>query len=307
MHRDNEVINRLNKLPPVANIICNSVLLIFALIIIMPLILVVVVSFTDPKSIGEIGYSYFPAKLSLTGYEYLFKTGDQVLTSYRITIIATVLGTLASLFVTAMFSFVLAQRNFVFNRLFIWIMFFTMLFSGGLVPYYILCTLYLHINDTIWIYILPSLVSGFNVIILRTFMRTTIPEALFDSARIDGAGYFKIFWTIAIPLSKAGLATIALFNVVTRWNDWFTALLFIDKPDLVPLQTMLMRIQSKIDFIKNNSRAANTPDGLILMRNLPGDNLRMACTLLVILPLTMTYPFFQRFFISGLTLGSIKE
>jgi putative aldouronate transport system permease protein len=130
---------------------------------------------------------------------------------------------------------------------------------------------------------------------------------LYDSARIDGAGHFRIFWTIVFPLSKAGLATIALFNVVNRWNDWFTALLFIDNPDLVPLQTMLMRIQSKIDFLKNNARVASTPDGLLLMRNLPGDNLRMACTLLVILPLTLTYPFFQRFFISSLTLGSIKE
>ena len=302
-----KVLNRLNALPVAANVICNLILLIFTFIIIMPLLLVAVVSFTDPKSIGEIGYSFFPIKLSLTGYEYLFKTGDQVLASYKITIVSTLLGTLASLFVTAMFAYVLAQRRFIFNRAFIWIMFFTMLFSGGLVPYYILCTLYLHINNTIWIYILPSLVSGFNVIILRTFMRTTIPEALFDSARIDGAGHFIIFSTIAVPLSRAGLATIALFNVVNRWNDWFTALLFIDNPDLVPLQTMLMRIQSKIDFLKNNSKATNTPDGLIMMRNLPGDNLRMACTLLVILPLTMTYPFFQRFFISGLTLGSIKE
>ena len=307
MPRNNEVINKLNMLPMAANVLFNMILLFFALIILLPMLLVVVVSFTHPSSIGEIGYSYFPVKWSLTGYEYLFKTGDQVFASYRITIIQTILGTLASLFVTAMFSYVLAQRNFYFNRLFIWIMFFTMLFSGGLVPYYILCRLYLHINDSIWIYILPSLVSGFNVIILRTFIRTTIPAALFDSARIDGAGHFRIFWTIVVPLSKAGLATIALFNVVGRWNDWFTALLFIDNPNLVPLQTMLMRIQSKIDFLKNNARIANTPDGLLLMRNLPGDNLRMACTLLVILPLTMTYPFFQRFFISGLTLGSIKE
>jgi len=218
-----------------------------------------------------------------------------------------VLGTASSLFVTAMFAYVLAQRNFYLNRPFIWFMFFTMLFGGGLVPFYILCVQYLRIDNSIWIFILPSLVSGFNVIILRTFMRTTIPDALYESARMDGAGHFRIFFTIAIPLAKAGLATIALFNTVTRWNDWFTGMLFITSPSLVPLQTMLMRIQSDLDFYRNNIQIAATPDGLLMIRNLPGDNLRMAATIIVILPITMAYPFFQRFFISGLTVGSIKE
>jgi putative aldouronate transport system permease protein len=182
-----------------------------------------------------------------------------------------------------------------------------MLFSGGLVPSFILNARYLHINDTVWIFLLPSLMSGFNVIILRTFIKTTIPEAFFESARIDGAGHWMIFLKIVLPLFKAGIATVGLFNVVGRWNDWFTGMLYIDNPRLVPLQTMLVKLQDSIDFIKLNAAAAGTPDGVALMRSLPAENMRMATTIIVIVPILFAYPFFQRYFVSGLTVGGIKE
>ena len=188
-----------------------------------------------------------------------------------------------------------------------WILFFTMLFGGGLVPSYILNVRYLHIYDTIWVFLLPSLVSAYNVIILRTFIQTTIPDSLFEAARIDGANHFQVFGKIVLPLYKAGLATIGLFNVVGRWNDWFTGVLYIENPNLVPLQTLLQKIQSSIEFIKQNAAVAGTPDGIELMRNLPQQNLRMACMIIIILPVLAAYPFFQRYFVSGLTIGSVKE
>jgi putative aldouronate transport system permease protein len=206
-----------------------------------------------------------------------------------------------------MHAYVLAQKNFKLQRFLIWMLFFTMLFGGGLVPGYILNVRYLHINNTFWIFILPGLANAWSIIILRTFIKTTVPDSLIESAKIDGAGHFRIYVTIVIPLLKAGIATIALFGFIGRWNDWFTALLYNDKPSLTPLQTMLYRLQASVEFIKQNSAIASTPEGISYLRNLPSDNLRMAITVMVILPITFAYPFFQRYFIHGMLVGSIKE
>jgi putative aldouronate transport system permease protein len=277
------------------------------LIVILPLLLVVIISFTSQLSIANNGYTFFPAEWTLEAYTYLAKTGDAIRDSYIITIFYTVAGTIMSLSVMTLYAYVISQRFFVFRKFLTWLLFFTMLFGGGLVPSYILNVRYLHINDSVWIFLLPSLMSGFNVIILRTFIKTTIPEAFIESAKIDGAGHFTIFIKIVLPLFKAGIATVGLFNVVGRWNDWFTGMLYIDKPKLVPLQTMLIKLQNTIDFIKQNAAVAGTPDGIALLRSLPAENMRMACTIIVILPILFAYPFFQRYFVSGLTVGGIKE
>lgn len=270
------------------------------------MILIVIVSFSSDASISNVGFSFWPAEWSLEGYQYLFKMGDQVLDSYLITIFYTITGTVMSLSVMSMFAYVISQRNFVAKKFFTWMLFFTMLFSGGLVPSYILNVRYLNMYDTVWVFLLPSLVSAYNVIILRTFIQTTIPDTLFEAAKIDGAGHFRIFVQIVLPLFKAGLATIGLFNVVARWNDWFTGMLYIDTPQLVPIQTLLQKIQSQIDFLKNNAAVAGTPDGVALLRSLPTQSLRMACVVIIVLPVLMAYPFFQRYFVSGLTIGSVK-
>lgn len=283
-----------------------AVLLLISLLMLVPLALVIVVSFSSESSIALKGYSLAPIEWSLQGYEYLWKIGDQVLASYRITIIHTILGTVMSLFVMTMYSYVIAQRNFVHRKFFTWFLFFTMLFSGGLVPHYIMNVRYLHIDDSLWIFLLPSLVSVYNVIILRTFITSTIPDTLFEAARIDGANHFRIYFSIVLPLFKAGIATIALFNVVGRWNDWFTGMLYIKNPNLVPIQTMLKNIQDNIEFLKQNAEVAGTPDGLQLLNSLPDQNLRMACTVIVIVPILCAYPFFQRYFVQGLTVGSVK-
>jgi putative aldouronate transport system permease protein len=273
----------------------------------LPIILVTVISFSGSASITARGYTFFPSEWSLAAYDYLYKTRDQLVRSYIITIVHTCLGTVSSLLVMTLYAYVITQRFFAARRMLTWLVFFTMLFGGGLVPSYILNVRYLHIDNTIWIFILPSLMNAYNVIILRTFLKTTIPEAMIESAKIDGAGHLVIYRKIVMPLFKAGIATVGLFNVVGRWNDWFTGMLYIENPSLIPLQTMLVRLQDNIDFIRTNARLAMSPEGVILMRMLPTDSMRMACTLAVIMPMLFAYPFFQRYFITGLTIGSIKE
>ena len=299
--------NKFNVIGRGWNALFTTILCIVSLTMIIPMALVVVVSFSSEISIANKGFSFFPETWTLEGYRYLSKMGDQVLRSYGITIFYTVTGTLMSLTVMSLYAYVLAQRSFRHHTFMTWILFFTMLFGGGLVPSYILNVRYLHIYDTIWVFLLPSLVSAYNVIILRTFIQTTIPDSLFEAARIYGANHFQVFGKIVLPLYKAGLATIGLFNVVGRWNDWFTGVLYIEKPNLVPLQTLLQKIQSNIEFIKNNAAVAGTPDGIQMLRNLPQQNLRMACMIIIILPVLAAYPFFQRYFVSGLTIGSVKE
>ena len=299
--------NKFNVIGRGWNALFTTILCIVSLTMIIPMALVVVVSFSSELSIANKGFSFFPETWTLEGYRYLAKMGDQVLRSYGITIFYTVTGTLMSLTVMSLYAYVLAQRSFRHHKFMTWILFFTMLFGGGLVPSYILNVRYLHIYDTVWVFLLPSLVSAYNVIILRTFIQTTIPESLFEAARIDGANHFQVFGKFVLPLYKAGLVTIGLFNVVGRWNDWFTGVLYIENPNLVPLQTLLQKIQSSIEFIKQNAAVAGTPDGIELMRNLPQQNLRMACMIIIILPVLAAYPFFQRYFVSGLTIGSVKE
>lgn len=306
MAKEVKQINKLNLLSKGWNTAFMIILFIMALLVLIPLALVVVVSFSSELSIANNGYTFFPSAWTLDGYKFLFKTGDQLLASYIVTIFYSVTGTAMSLAAMTMYAYVIAQKKFRFSRLFTWLLFFTMLFGGGLVPSYILNVRYLHINDTVWIFLLPSLVNAFYTIILRTFIRTTIPDTLFEAARIDGAGHFKIFVSIVLPLFKTGIATVGLFSIVSRWNDWFTGMLYIQNPDLIPLQTLLTKLQDTIDFLKQNAAVAATPDGIALLRTLPDENLRMACTIVVILPILFAYPFFQRYFVQGLTVGSIK-
>jgi len=304
---DRQSINKLAMLTHGWNALFLIVLLAGTLTVIIPMALVVIISFSSEKSIADRGFSFFPSEWTLKAYEYIFRTGDQIVQSYLMTMFYTVSGTLLSLSVMTMFAYVIAQRRFYFQRPLVWYLFFTMLFSGGLVPAYILNVRYLGLKDTVWIFLLSNTVSAYYVIILRTFIRTTIPESLFESARIDGAGHFRIFTNIVLPLFKAGIATVGLFNVVTRWNDWFIGMLYIENARLVPLQTMLIRLQATIDFLKQNAAVAGTPDGIALLAILPDQSMRMATTLIVILPILFAYPYFQRYFITGLTLGSIKE
>ena len=297
---------KINRISPVTNTLFSTVMSVIALATIVPVVLVFIISITSSQSRTRRGFSFFPLSTSFIAYENLFKSGSQLVDSYLVTIEVTLLHTVLSVLVMTMYAYVLAQQRFPARKFYTFVVFFTMLFSGGLVPSYIINVNVLHLYDTFWILVLGGMVGAFNIIVLRTFITTTIPIDLFDAAQIDGATDFTIFWRIVLPLSKAGLATIALFVLVGKWNEWFTGMLYIDNPKLVPLQTMLTRIQQRIDFIKNNSSIASTPDGIAMLKSMPSEQTRMAILVLSTVPILFAYPFFQRYFIQGLTIGSVK-
>ncbi len=300
--------NKLTRISPTWNMILLAFLLVVTVIVIVPILLVVIISLSSEDSIERIGYSFAPLEFSLTAYEYLFvgDLGTQILQSYAVTIAQALLGTVLSLFVMSLIAYVLAQKYFKFKKIYTMFLFITMLFSGGLVPSYIVNTQYLNLYDSFWVFIFPGLVSAYSVIILRTFMTSTIPDQMFEAAKIDGANHFIIYAKIVMPLSKAGLAVTGLWALVARWNDWFTGVLYIDNPQLIPLQTMLYRIQSNIDFITNNSALASSPDGAAILASIPSESTRMAIVVVSTLPIVFAYPFFQRYFVQGITVGSVK-
>ncbi|MBR6499785.1 MAG: carbohydrate ABC transporter permease [Clostridia bacterium] len=297
---------KINRIKPATNAVFSVVMSVIAVLTVVPVVLVFIISITSSESLTYRGFSFFPLSTSFIAYNSLFKTGSQLVDSYVVTIVVTAIHTVASVLIMTMYAYVLAQQRFTARKFYTFVVFFTMLFSGGLVPSYIINVNVLHLYDTFWILVLSSMVSAFNIIVLRTFISTTIPIELFDAAQIDGASEFRIFGSIVIPLSKAGLATIGLFVLVGKWNEWFTGMLYIDNPKLVPLQTMLTRIQQQIDFIKNNSSLASSPDGMALLKKMPSEQTRMAILVLTTVPVLFAYPFFQRFFIHGMTIGSVK-
>lgn len=304
----NSYLNKLTRISPGANIAILLILILIAIVVLIPMALVIIVSVSGPESISTKGYSFTPTSWTLSAYDMLLGQGlgTQILHSYILTIAESLVGTVLSILVMSMHAYVLSQKRFPSRKFYTIMLFITMLFSGGLVPSYIVNTRYLHLYDTFWIFILPGLVAPYSIIVLRTFINATIPDAMFDAARIDGANDFMIYMRIVMPLFKAGLAVTALWALVGRWNDWFTATLYIENPNLVPLQTMLVRIQKNLDFIKNNSALRSSPSGQQLLKSLPGENIRMAIVMVSIIPILFAYPFFQRYFVKGITVGSVK-
>lgn len=297
---------KINELSMTWNILLNIAMILFSLACLLPVLLVYSVAFSSEKSIAEHGYSFIPREFSLSAFDFYLKSGEQVVNSYAVSLFVTVVGTIISVLVTSLFAYSLSRKSFKYRNVFTFITFFTMLFNGGLVPSYIINTRYLHLNDNLLVLFLPLTLNAFYVIVLRTFFSTTIPESVIESAKIDGAGEITTFFRIVFPLSKPGLATIGLFCVIGLWNDWFTGLLYITNPRLVSIQYMLYKIQNSIEFIRQNSRYANSPEGLKLLMDMPNESGRMALVVIVITPILFTYPFFQRYFVHGLTIGSIK-
>ncbi|HEY2493662.1 MAG TPA: carbohydrate ABC transporter permease [Paenibacillus sp.] len=287
------------------NISFNLIAGIFAFLCVFPFLFVVIISFTDEGALASDGYRLIPSKWSLEAYRYVFDMGDTLLRSYGVTIFVTVVGTIISLLFISFYSYAISRKSFRYRNFFSFFAFFTMLFNGGLVPTYIIVTQLLGLKDSIWALILPLAMNAFYIMILRTFYVTSVPDAIIESGKMDGAGEFRIFLKLVMPLSLPGLATIALFSTLGYWNDWFNALLYIDNPNLVPLQSMLMRIETSMQFITQN--AQNSSLSMEAIRSLPQDTSRMAMVVLATVPIIFAYPFFQRFFIQGLTIGAVKE
>lgn len=286
----------------ITNIIANIILAVSAIACVFPFIFVIIISLTSEQSLLEYGYSIFPKEWSLDAYKYLLESGEALAQSYMITILITILGTIINVSMVSTYAYAISRKGFKYRRQFTFLVFFTMLFGGGMVPSYIVMTQVLGLKNTIWALILPLAFNSFNIIVMRTFFQKSVPDSIVESARIDGASEFRIFIKIVIPLALPGIATIALFSTLAYWNDWFNAMLYIDYQNLVPLQHMLMKIEKNMEFIRQNAMLSG-----IVMNALPQESVRMAMVVISTLPIACTYPFFQKYFISGLTIGGVKE
>ncbi|WP_168123828.1 carbohydrate ABC transporter permease [Paenibacillus sp. HB172176] len=297
-------IRRDNSLSPVNGFLLNIGFVVLSLLCLLPVVLVVIVSFTHSESIVAKGYSFLPDRLSLIAYESLFKDYGTILGGYAVSIGITIAGTLLSVVMMALYAYPISRSDYTFRGGFTFFLFFTMLFNGGLVSRYLVYTKVLGLKDSYIALIIPLLIIPFNVIIMRTFFQTTIHPAVVESAKIDGAGELRIFATIVLPLSLPVLATMALFSTINYWNDWFNALLYITSEDKFPLQYLMMRVLNDVQYLRNNIElAAQNPE---LLANLPNESLQMAMAVVGMGPMLIIYPFFQKYFVKGLTVGAVK-
>jgi len=289
-----------------ANAAFNIFFWIYTALCVVPLILILIVSFTDENTVLVNGYSFFPHKLSLAAFDFLLHDWYNVAFSYGVSVFVTLFGTIVCLALMTLYAYPISRRDFRHRGLFSFIMFFTLLYNAGLVPFYIMYTQYLHLQNTILALMLPYFVQGFFVLILRTFFSNSVPTALLESAKIDGAGEWRIFAQIVLPLSMPVLATVALFCTLNYWNDWFQSLLFINDNKMVSIQFRMYKAMLDLQFLSTNSQAYSA----ILAANpnfqLPSETVRMAMAVVGIGPIVFVYPYFQRYFIKGLTVGAVK-
>ncbi|WP_135546401.1 carbohydrate ABC transporter permease [Paenibacillus cymbidii] len=273
------------------------------LAIVVPLVLVVSISVSDEKLLLQHGYRLIPETFDLKAYRLILQSPGQLLNAYAITIAVTLLGTAAGLLMTALGAYVISRKDYRYRRITTIYVLFTMLFNGGLVPFYILVTQYLHLKDTLWALIVPYLLNPFYILIMKGFL-DKLPGELYESAKIDGAREMRIFASIVLPLALPALATVGLFIAFAYWNDWWLGLLFVDSPGLVPLQLLLYRIMNTIEFLTNNIGVAGVD---IDLSSFPNLSARMAMAVLAAGPMMFVFPSFQKYFVSGLTVGSVKS
>lgn len=267
----------------------------------IPFLLLLSASLTANQSIIVDGYSLIPGEFSLEGYAYIWMQRAQIFRAYGVTILVTLIGVLIGLSMTMLYGYALSRPQFPGKKFFSFYLFFTMLFNGGLVPTYILYTRTLHVKNTIWGLILPGLLMGaFNVILVRSFIQSTVPEALVEAAEIDGAGQFQTFFKIVLPISKPIVATVGLFIGVGYWNSWQNGLYYITDNTLYSIQQLLYAMMKNIEYLASNAVGSMSNVGL------PTSTLRMAIAMVGLLPILIIYPFIQKYFVKGIAIGAVK-
>ncbi|MFC5470604.1 carbohydrate ABC transporter permease [Cohnella suwonensis] len=281
------------------NYIAYIVIGLFALITVLPFVIVISNSFASEHSIIYYGYSLFPKEFSLDAYEMVFQNPEKMLRSYGLTIFTTVVGSAVSLFFSMMAAYVMFRKDVKYRNGLAFFLYFTTLFNGGLVPFYLMIVQDLHLKNHLLVLLLCGMFNVFNILILRNFINGSIPDALIESAKIDGAGDFRIFMGIVLPLSKPAMAAIGMFTALGYWNDWWTPLMFIEKENLYTLQYTLYRILSSANF---STQMVNS----IPRIDMPKESLKLALTIVATGPIVLLYPFVQRFFVQGITVGAVK-
>ncbi len=304
MAKEKNTVLKYTRVKPGTNVLLSLLFIFLAFICLMPALLVLVVSFSSEASIRMKGYSYIPNTLSLASYEYLAKQTGYIGRAFLNSLGITIVGTLLGLITTSTMGFALSRPNYRLRKFFTWFIFIPMLFSGGLVASYMINAHVLGLKDTYWAMIIPICCSSFYCIIMRTFFQTTVPDAVIESAKIDGARMIRIFVQIVLPISLPAIATIGLFLTFAYWNDWLMAKYYIsgNKHDLFPLQYVLISLEENISFLTRNSQ--NMTAGTV--SNVPSETVRMAMVVISVVPIACSYPFFQKYFVSGLTIGAVK-
>lgn len=281
-------------------IIFYTCIALFAIMCLLPFVLMITSSFMDEKEIITEGYKLIPKKWSVNSYRYLFRSPKNLINAYKITITITVVGTALGLLFMSMTGYVLNRKDFKYRNFYSFFIYFTTLFSGGLVPTYLLYVNTLGLKDSILTMILPGLMSAWSIFLMRNFMKS-IPDSLYESANIDGANDFRIWWQIFMPLAVPSLATVGLFTAIGYWNEWYNAMLYINTASKYPLQYYLQKVvnQTAVTEFINKGLTIDTSE-------LPNQSIKMAVAVVAVGPVILFYPFVQRYFVSGLTIGSVK-
>ena len=299
---------RFNSIRTGTNIGYSAMFILLALLCVVPVVFVIIISFSSEASIGQVGYSFVPAEWSTEAYQYVWHLRNAagiptVVMAFLTSVGITLVGTLLGLTLISTMGYVLSRRNFRLRGFYTTLIFIPMIFNGGLLSTYVVNTQLLGLKNTYWALILPLCCSSFYVIIMRTFFQTTVPDEIIESGKIDGASQLRIFVQLVLPISLPALATIALFLTFAYWNDWYQASLYIEsnQHDLFPLQYVLVTIEKNIQYLANNDLAMSANTNV-----LPSETMRMAIVVVAVVPIMFSYPFFQKYFISGLTIGAVK-
>lgn len=278
-----------------------TILTILSLIILVPMLYVLSVSFSTDEEIVEAGYQLIPKTFSLNAYQQIFATSSIIFNAYAVTIFVTVVGTIMSLYLTTTIAYAASRKDFKYRKFLNMFLLFPLLFNGGMVSSFIVNTQILHLDNKIWALILPYGVNVWYAFMMKGFL-SNLPFELIEAAHIDGAGEYQVFFKIILPISTAALATIGLFYAFAFWNDWWLAMLYINKNELMPLQQLLQRMLSNIEFYLSMMPAGMKES----MGSIPVESTRMALTVIVVGPMLLVFPFFQKYFVKGVTVGSVK-
>ena len=286
-------------------IFANATMVILMLCCLLPFILLIMASITDEATLTLYGYSFFPRKFNLRAYDYLFQSIERIARAYGITILVTVVGTTLNVTMTMFMAYLLSKQDLPGRNFLSFFIFFTMLFSGGMVPSYIVWSQYMHVGDSLTGLIFPNLALGaYNVILMRTYFTTNVPKDILEAAEMDSCCELGMLFRIAIPLSKPMLSTVSLFSALAYWNDWINGLYYLTRRgDLYSIQNVLNSMMNNVQFLKESSMDISSSQ---ITTQIPTSGVRMAIAVISIIPIMIIYPFFQKAFIKGIVIGGVK-
>lgn len=286
----------------ISKIIIPIVLVSLSVLCVLPFLMILFTSFASEEGLMKYGYSFFPHMPTLASYKYIMNNGTQLWSAYLLTIFVTILGTILGVLIMTTCAYALSRDDFKLKKVLSFFIYFTMLFSGGTVASYIWIARYLRLSNNILVLFLPIMMNAYNIFILRVSCKS-IPFSLIESAKLEGASEWYIFVRIVVPLAKTGIATIALLTMFTLWNDWYNSMMYMDTSDKCTLQYYLVKILDSVTFAKANASASG---GLSQAAELPDEGVRMAICSIAALPMLCVFPFFQKYFVKGIAVGSVK-